>query len=106
MGLVLTAPRTIATAATLAVIVGITLASTAVAEHRGMCGPGDFPPSCAMFAVGLNIFGMIAVSAVTTLATLVTYALRRRPPVLPEDGIHIECRCGRRFCGARVGCWK
>src|SRR5579871_4944241 len=35
-----------------------------------------------MFAVGLNIYGMIGVSALTILATLVTYAVRRRPPVL------------------------
>ena len=35
-----------------------------------------------MFAVGVNIYGMIGVLAVTTLATLVMYALRRRPPVL------------------------
>lgn len=74
-GLVLRAPRTIAMVAMLAFIVGITLAITVTAGHRGMCGDGDLRPSCAMFAVALNIYGMIGVLAVTTLATLVTYAL-------------------------------
>ena len=74
--------RMIAAVAMLTVMVGITLTATAAAEHRGICGVGDFRPSCAMFAVGLNIYGMIAVSAIATLATLVTYAFRRRPPVL------------------------
>jgi hypothetical protein len=78
----LRAPRMIAAIAMLAVIVGVTLATTVTAEHRGMCGDGDFRPPCAMFAVGLNIYGMIGVLAVATLATLVTYAFRRRPPVL------------------------
>lgn len=68
--------------AMLAVIAGVTLATTVNAEYRGMCGDGDFRPPCAMFAVALNIYGMIGVSAVTTLATVITYAFRRRPPVL------------------------
>jgi hypothetical protein len=79
---VLRAPRTIATVVMLAVMVGITLAATVAAAHRGMCGDGDFRPPCAMFAVALNIYGIIGVSAFTTLATLVTYAVRRHPPVL------------------------
>ncbi len=82
MDFVLRAPRAIAAVVMLAVMVGITLAATIAAEHKGMCGDGDFRPPCAMFAVGLNIYGMIGVSAFTTLATLVTYAVRRRLPVL------------------------
>jgi hypothetical protein len=82
MDFVLRAPRTIAAVGMLAVMVGITLAATVAAEHRGMCGDGNFRPPCAMFAVGLSIYGMIGVSAVMTLATLVTYAVRRRPPPL------------------------
>lgn len=78
----LKAQRTIAVMAMLAVIIGITLALTFTAEQKGMCGDGDLRPPCPMFAVGLNIYGMIGVLAVTTLATLVTYAVRRRPPVL------------------------
>lgn len=82
MNYLLRAPRTIATVALLAVMLGITLAATVAAGQRGMCGDGDFRPPCAMFAVGLNIYGMIGVSAIATLATLVIYALRRRPPAL------------------------
>ncbi len=66
----------------LTVFIGTTLTVTVAAKHRGTCGGGDLRPPCGMFAVGLNIYGMIGVTAVSTLATLVTYAARRRPPVL------------------------
>lgn len=66
----------------LALIAGVTLDVTVAAEHRGMCGGGESRPSCAMFAFGLNIYGMIGLSAAATLTTVVTYAVRRRPPVL------------------------
>jgi len=79
---VLRSARVFAVASILVVIVGITLAITLAAKHRGMCGEGDLRPPCMMFAAGLNIYAMIGVSAVTTLATLVTYVVRRRPPVL------------------------
>ena len=82
MEFVLRAPRTLAIAAMLAVMVSVTLAATVTGAHRGMCGDGDVLPSCAMFAVGLSIYGMIGLSALTTLATLVTYAVRRHPPAL------------------------
>jgi hypothetical protein len=65
-----------------AIVVGITSAATVSAEHRGMCGDGDLRPSCLMFAFALNVYGMIGLLAVTTLATIVTYVVRRRPPVL------------------------
>jgi hypothetical protein len=35
-----------------------------------------------MFAVGLNIYGMIGLSAAAALATVAAYVVRRRPPVL------------------------
>lgn len=68
--------------AILAVIFGITLVATASAARKGMCGDGDFRPSCGMFAIGLNIYAMTAVSAIATLTTLAAYVIRRRPPVL------------------------
>jgi hypothetical protein len=74
-------PRVFALFLMLVLIVGITFATTVAAAHRGMCGDGDIRPSCVMFAFGLNIYGMIGLSGVTTLATLVIYVARRRPPV-------------------------
>ncbi len=79
---VLKYPRAFAVVLMLVIVVGITLAATVSAEHHGMCGDGDFRPSCVMFAFGLHIYGMIGLLAVTTLATVVTYVVRRRPPVL------------------------
>ena len=113
MEFLLSAPRTIAAVAMLAVMVGITLAATVAGAHRGMCGDGDFRPPCAMFAVGLNIYGMIGVSALTTLATLVTYAVRRHPPVLLKTASVLSVAAvgafvlpvrvaGNKFAGATV----
>jgi hypothetical protein len=82
MEYVLRSARGFVIASILAVIVGITLAVTLAAQRRGMCGDGNFRPPCVMFAFGLNIYAMIGVSAITTLATLITYVVRRRPPVL------------------------
>lgn len=74
--------RAFAALSLLAIVVGISSAAAVVAGHRGMCGDGDFRPSCAMFAAALDIYGMIGLLAVTALATVVTFAVRRRPPAL------------------------
>ncbi len=66
----------------LTLFIGSTLIVTVAAKHSGMCGNGDFRPPCGMFAVGICIYAMIAVTLVSTLVTLFTYAARRRPPVL------------------------
>lgn len=82
MECVLRSARAFMIALILVVIVGITLAVTLAAGRRGMCGDGNHRPPCMMFAAALNVYAMIGVSAVTTLATLVTYVVRRRPPAL------------------------
>jgi hypothetical protein len=113
MDFVLRTPRTIAAVLMLAVVVSITLAVTVAAQHKGMCGDGDFRPPCAMFAVGLNIYGMVGVSAFTTRATLGTYAARRNPPVLLKTASILSVAAvaafllplrmaGNRFAGAIV----
>jgi hypothetical protein len=54
----------------------------AAASFRGMCGDGDFRPSCGMFAFGVALYGVLAIGAVTTIVTVVAIVLRRGFPQL------------------------
>jgi hypothetical protein len=65
----------------LAVLAVCTTGVTLIAQKRGACGAGDLRPTCAMYAAGLNVYAMIAVLAVTVVATVAMYARRKRPPV-------------------------
>jgi hypothetical protein len=75
-------PSAVVISVLIAVMLGITLVATVGAAREGMCGDGDFRPPCAWFAVALNVYAIIGASALATMATVVIYIVRRRPPAL------------------------
>jgi hypothetical protein len=66
----------------------LTVVATIAASSRGNCGDGHYRPPCSMFALGIVIYGLVAVGAVATLITLVALILRQRvPPLLKASSV-------------------
>jgi hypothetical protein len=59
---------------------------TTAASFKGMCGDGDFRPSCGMFVFGIALYGAIAIGASTTFLTLAAVVFRRRASQLLKIG--------------------
>lgn len=59
----------------------VALIATA-ASSKGMCGDGDFRPSCGMFAFGVALYGALAIGAISTITVLVGIVVRRRVSLL------------------------
>jgi hypothetical protein len=83
------------------VFVAIVAVVTYMAASSGACSDGDLRPSCSMFATAILLYSLVAVGAVTALATLALLLLRRKPPKLLI--LSSVLRCNLVSLAARLG---
>ena len=71
------------------IYLGIVVLIATAASSQGLCGDGDFrKPPCGWFALGVAIYGGIAICSMTTLVVLVGIVLKRRvSPLLKISAI-------------------
>src|SRR5260370_15698427 len=64
----------------------IAISIPTAASFKGMCGDGDFRPSCGMFTFGIALYGAIAIGTAPTFLTFAAVVFRRRAPQLLKIG--------------------